>query len=90
VKLVGNSGYKQSITFLPQGDGSVEDGACNRPRTADNLVLDATEFIDALTGNEVAAAFAMQIDEGTCRVGGSTMLEGVTSEKSGDPSPCRS
>ena len=31
---VGNSGNEQTITSLPQGDGSAEDGACKPPPTS--------------------------------------------------------
>jgi len=42
--LVGNPRNVQTITSLPQGDGSVEDGACEPPPAAYIHILGATAF----------------------------------------------
>jgi hypothetical protein len=77
---VGNSGNEQTITSLPQGDGSAEDGACEPPPAVYIQFIEATAFDDLHASNEVVAAFAKRIDEGTGLLGASTMSEGVTSE----------
>jgi len=41
---VGNSGNEQTITSLPQGDGSAEDGACEPPPAVYIQFLGATAF----------------------------------------------
>jgi len=57
---VGNSGNEQTITSLPQGDVSTQDGACEpSPPAIDIQFLGATAFDDLLASNEVAAAFAI-------------------------------
>jgi len=84
---VGNSGNEQTITSLPHGDGSAEDGPCEpSPPAVDIKFLGATAFDDLLACNEVAAAFAIRIDEGTGLLVASTMSEGVTREKLGEMS----
>jgi len=75
---VGNYGNEQTITSLPQGDGSAEDGACELPPAVYIQFLGATAF-DDLPAREVVAALAIRIDEGTGQLGASTMSEGVTS-----------
>ena len=86
---VGNSRNEQTITSLPQGDGSTEDGACKPPPTVDIEFLGATAFDDLLASNEVATAFALWIDKGTGLLGASTMSEGITSETLCEMSPGR-
>jgi len=86
---VGNSGNEQPITSLPEGDESAEDSACKPPPTVQIHCLGATAFDDLLASNEVAAAFAIRIDEGTGLLGASTISEGVTSEHSGEMSTGR-
>ena len=75
---VGNSGNEQTITSLPQGDGSAEDGACEPPPAVYIQFSGATAFDDLHASNEVVAAFAIRFDEGTGLLGASTMSEGVT------------
>jgi hypothetical protein len=79
---VGNSGNEQTITSLPQGDGSAEDGACEPSPAVYIQFLGATAF-DDLLAREVVAALAIRIDEGTGLLGASTMSEGVSSGKRG-------
>jgi hypothetical protein len=86
---VGNPGNEQTITSLPQGDGSAEDGACEPPPAVYIQCLGATAFDDLHASNEVVAAFARRIDEGTGLLGASTMSEGVTSSKLPGTSPGR-
>jgi hypothetical protein len=86
---VGNPGNEQTITSLPQGDGSAEDGACEPPPAVYIQFLGATAFDDLHASNEVVAAFARRIDEGTGLLVASTMSEGVTWGKLGGTSPGR-
>lgn len=66
---VANSGYEQTITSLPQGDGSVEDSAHEPPPTVYINFLRATAFDDQLPSDEVVAALAIRIAEGTGLLG---------------------
>jgi len=84
---VGNSWNEQTITSLPQGDGSAEHGACKPPPTIDIQFMGATTFDDLHASNELAAAFTIQINECIGLLGTWTMLEGVTSETLGETSP---
>ena len=86
---VGNSRNQQTITSLPQGDGSAEHSVCKPPPTVNIQVLGATTFDDLLASNEVTTAFAIRIDESTGLMGASTMSEGITLEKFGETSPGR-
>jgi hypothetical protein len=86
---VGNSGNEQTITSLSQADGIAEDGGCKPPPTVDIQFLGATSIDDLLASNEVAAAFAIRIDEGTGLLGVSTMSQGITSKKLGETNPGR-
>ena len=45
---IGNFGHEQTITTLPQGDGSAEDGACEPPRVVYIKFLGATAFDDLM------------------------------------------
>jgi len=85
---VGNSRNQQTISSLPQGDWSAEDGARDPSSAVYIQFLEATTF-DDLPAKEVMAALAIRIDEGTCPLGPSTMLQGVTSWKRGGTSPGR-
>jgi hypothetical protein len=86
---VGNPGNEQTIPLLPQGDGSVEDGVCEPPPAVYIPFLGATAFDNLHASNEVVAAFARRIDEGTGLLGASTMSEGVTLGQLGGTSPGR-
>jgi len=70
---VGNPGNEQTITSLPQGDGSAEAGACESPPAVYTQFLGATAFNGLHGSNEVVAAFTRRIDKGTGLLGVSTM-----------------
>jgi len=49
---VGNSGNEQTITSLPQGDGSAEDGACEPPPAVYIQFLGAAAFDNLMRSSQ--------------------------------------
>jgi hypothetical protein len=76
--LVGNSGNEQTITLLPQADGSGEDGAFEPSPAVYIKFLGPTTFKDVPAG-EVVAALGIPMERGNGPLGPSTMSEGFTS-----------